>query len=450
VSITTVTYLREDVKWDFEVPGPHNYVAGGVVHHNSGKTTAGCAMVVSMALGMTPWNEKRTRFRPPIKIRICGEDQGHHLREILVPKLHEFVPKEEIKAIRKSNAGLDAYWTFKNGSTIELMSYEQDDDVFEGWDGHLVWFDEPPPRSKYIALKRGLVDHKGIALLTFTPLKEPWIYDELVTNPDRAVRFINADIRDNPYLDEGAIAEFERSLTDEEKATRIKGGWLFLQGLVYKEFNPTTHVIKPFKVPSDYTVGVAIDPHPRTEQALLFVAVDEKERAFVVHEKFAYGSPDEIADWIIDYHKHTHEIDLAIIDPASQGDKNRGDTTYDILERRLSAHGITLEFGSKDLSGGILQVRNALQSRNGLPSLYFFDNAHRTIFELTRYVWDDWRHTAGDRSAKQRPRDKDDHQMENLRRLLQHPLQHRQRGSLADYLRQANAGYSPADPIAGY
>lgn len=31
--------LRTDVIWDFEVPGYHNYIAGGVVSHNSGKTS---------------------------------------------------------------------------------------------------------------------------------------------------------------------------------------------------------------------------------------------------------------------------------------------------------------------------------------------------------------------------------------------------------------------------
>ncbi len=38
VVITSVGYIRDDVKWDFTVPGYHNYWCGGIIHHNSGKS----------------------------------------------------------------------------------------------------------------------------------------------------------------------------------------------------------------------------------------------------------------------------------------------------------------------------------------------------------------------------------------------------------------------------
>lgn len=37
--ITSIVYKREDVKYDFTVPIYHNYICGGAVHHNSGKST---------------------------------------------------------------------------------------------------------------------------------------------------------------------------------------------------------------------------------------------------------------------------------------------------------------------------------------------------------------------------------------------------------------------------
>lgn len=451
--IVAMDYLRFDWVWDFTVPKYHNYVLEGAIHHNSGKTTSLIAATVALLRGEYPWDHKRTRFRPPVRARLVGEDQGHHLREILVPKLREAIPPEWIVSCRKNNQGLDTYWTIRavdgSESTLELMSYEQDTDIFEGWSGHFVGADEPMPRDKYIALKRGLVDLDGLFMMTFTPLKEPWIYDELVTNPDKRIRFINAEITDNPFLDPKAIAEFSRSLTEEERTSRLKGGWLFLQGLVYKEFNKQTHVVPKRPIPPDYSCYVAIDTHPRTEQAVLFAAVDDKDRIFIVDERFSFGTPQEVADWIIDFHRNTHPIDgLAIIDPSSQGDQNRGDTTYDLIERRLAQFGICLETGSKDLSGGILKVRDALCSRNGLPSLFVYENCTRTIFEFGRYIWDDWKDDR--RTDKQKPRDKDDHMMENVRRLIQHPAQYRNKSALSDYLRQANAGYAASDPRAGY
>ena len=213
-TITTIEYIRDDVKWDFNVPTYHNYIVGGVIHHNSGKTHALVAAGVSLLMGEYPWTGQKLRFPGPIKVRLCGEDMGHHVKEVLLPKLKEFCPSGFVKSTRKNTQGVDAHWSFANGSTLEVLSYEQDTDIYEGWDGHVVLFDEPPPRKKYVACKRGLVDHNGICLFAFTPLKEPWIYDEIVTNPDPAYYFIQVDTLDNPHLSLAAIEEFKKSLTE--------------------------------------------------------------------------------------------------------------------------------------------------------------------------------------------------------------------------------------------
>jgi phage terminase large subunit-like protein len=416
--------------------------------NRSGKTTWNVASVVSMLLGYFPWNKRLTRFPVPVRGRLCGEDNGHHLREVLIPKLKEMVPPEALDSTRRNQQGLEAFWKFKNGSTLELMSYEQSTDIYEGWSGHFVSFDEPPPRDKYVACQRGLIDYNGICLMSLTPLKEPWIYDEIVTKGDIATRYYTVDTLDNPHLSREAIDNFERTLTDEEKETRLRGGWLFLQGLVYKDYTPGVHRIKSFDVPRDWSVYVAIDTHPRTEQALMFMAVDEKERYYVVHDVFKHGSPEEVGQWILEYHDKIHPVDMAIIEPGSQGDTNRGCSMFEIIDDILSTRRIPLELGSRDMAGGILQVKRALRSANGLPSLFVFEDCERTHYEFTRYVWEDWR--SDDKNAKQKPRDKDDHMMENLRRLIQFPVTFRDRHCLKSMVEQASMGYSPADRIAGY
>lgn len=416
--------------------------------NRSGKTTWNIASVVSLLLGYFPWNKKLTRFPVPVRGRLCGEDNGHHLREVLIPKLKEMVPASEIAFTRKNQQGLDAYWGFNNGSSLELMSYEQATSIYEGWSGHFVSFDEPPPRDKYVACQRGLIDYNGICLMSLTPLKEPWIYDEIVTKGDPTSKFFTVDTLDNPHLSREAIDSFERTLNEDEKATRLRGGWLFLQGLVYKEYNPNVHRIKAFSIPRDWSVYVAIDTHPRTEQAVTFMAVDEKERYYVCHDIFQHGSPEEVGQWILDYHDRVHPVDMAIIEPGSQGDTNRGQSMFEIIERVLSSRQIPLELGSRDLAGGILQVRRALMSPNGMPSLFFFDCCERSHYEMTRYVWDDWR--VDEKNAKQKPRDKDDHQLENIRRMIQFPVTYRDKLSMRNMIQQASAGYSPVDRIAGY
>jgi len=386
--------------------------------NRSGKTTWLITTLVSLLLGEFPWSKEATRFKSPIRARLFGEDWLHHIGQVIIPKLKEWVPLDHLAHTKKNNQGIEYLWYFKNGSILEIMTYEQATEQVEGWSGHVVAADEPMPRDKYIACKRGLVDYDGIFLMSFTPLKEPWIYDELITKGDPAVAAYGVNITENPYLTKDAIAEFERSLTDEEKEARIKGQWLHLQGLVYKEFDPKTHLVQPFKVPAHWTGYCAIDTHPRTEQAVTFAAVDEGERVFITHEVFSHAAPEEVAEWIISHHINKYKLTGGVlIEPGSQGDKNRGDSTYDIIAQKLWKFKIGLELGSKDLDGGILQVKRFLKSPNNIPSLFIFDNLDRTYYEFTHYLWGDWRKSEVDRGAKQKPKDKDDHMLENIRRI---------------------------------
>ena len=66
-----------------------------------------------------------------------------------------------------------------------------------------------------------------------------------------------------------------------------------------------------------------------------------------------------------------------------------------------------------------MAVKNELVGINNKPSLYVFNSCERTIWEFGRYQWDDWRgNSKENRSLKERPKDKDDHAMECLYRLL--------------------------------
>jgi len=187
--------------------------------NRSGKTTWLITTLVSLLLGEFPWSKEATRFKSPIRARLFGEDWLHHIGQVIIPKLKEWVPLDHLAHTKKNNQGIEYLWYFKNGSILEIMTYEQATEQVEGWSGHVVAADEPMPRDKYIACKRGLVDYDGIFLMSFTPLKEPWIYDELITKGDPAVAAYGVNITENPYLTKDAIAEFERSLTDERKGS---------------------------------------------------------------------------------------------------------------------------------------------------------------------------------------------------------------------------------------
>ena len=421
--------------------------------NRSGKSVWLITELLSLLFGIEAWSGRPMPFKAPVQARLFGEDWTHHVGMVLVPMLKEFCPKGDILRTKRNNQGVEYLWEFRNGSTLEVMTYQQPTDSVEGWSGHVVAMDEPPPRDKYIACRRGLVDHGGVLLMSMTPLKEAWIYDEIITNPRENAAVFMVDIRDNPHLSEGAIADFEASLSVEEKEARLHGKWLHLQGLVYKEWDPGVHIVEPFEggVPVNYTCYVAIDPHPRTEHAVVFMAVDRFGRCYVVDEIFRHGSPEEIGDWVVRWHRREHEIDTVVIDPAAKGDAHRGDTTYEIIDRMMGNAGIGFQAGSKDLETGIRVTKDALMGRNKTPSLFVLNHCQRTIYEFSHYIWGDWRRSAAqDRTVKQKPVDKDDHMLECIRRLLLLPAEHRQTGYIRNIVEQSKGDWKPLDAVAGY
>ena len=394
-----------------------------------------------------PPDPGKLRFDPPVKIRLLAEDMTA-LEQVQIPKLRKYVCPEWIIAKKKNSFGVETHWIFANGSVIDLLTYQQDSAMMEGWDGHVCVYDEPPPRSHYIANIRGLVDHKGISIFSMTPLKEAWIADEIVNKPDATIWTMQMHSRENPHVSKEALDEFESKLSDEEKETRLSGKFLHLQGLVFKEFDKAKHVINPFDIPPNYTCYASVDTHPRTEQAIVFMAVDPRGNQFIVSESFKHQTPDQVADTLIDFHKHTHKLELVLIEPSSQGDTNRGDSTFTIIENRLAAEQIILELGSKDLSGGILQMKDALKSKNGLASLFWFRNCERAVWEMQRYVWKDWKQAgAKDKTELNKPVDANDHLIEATRRLVQLPAVYVPPNAGSEWI---NREWTPRDEETGY
>ncbi len=264
-----------------------------------GKSTFVAILLGSSCLGYEPWSGKKSLFDgKPIKARVIGVDWEHHIKEVLVPKFEEWFSKGKYKT-KKNNIGVEYWWQFENGSVVEIMVHGQATKEHEGWSGHLVVFDEPPPRDKYIANVRGLVDNGGRCILAFTAVYEAWILDEIVRSGNPNVGCITEVPMDaNPYLSHEAIKDFESKLSDEEKKARVRGKWLQLEGLIYKEFDPSRHIIEPFEIPSDYPVVPMIDLHLSEKQAVGFYAVNPHNIIFVVDEFFENATPEELAELI--------------------------------------------------------------------------------------------------------------------------------------------------------
>lgn len=390
-----------------------------------GKTTILTLIAFSVMFGKFLWNGVKLHFRhtEPRKVRLVGQDWEKHIKMVLLPELWKWWPKNRPVKTKKNNQGIDAYWVDeKTKSSLEIMSNLQESGLHEGWSGDFIGYDEPPKREIRIANARGLIDRHGRELFAMTLLKEAWVDREVIKKilpdgrPDPVIFNVNGEIWSNVGfgITEEGVKQFESLLTDDERDARILGVPSYMSGLIYPQFSRKYrskggHLVERFEIPLDWMVDIAIDIHPREKQAVLFVATDPKGERYACDEIWAHGDGKFVAESIIKKVKYnSYRVNKVIIDPLSKGDSNNEFSVYETISNILMIYGMILEVATKDKEQGILEVRKHLKGPNQMPSLWFFDDLVRTIFEIEGYMWD---------KDTQKPQDKDDHMMENLYRL---------------------------------
>jgi hypothetical protein len=462
-------YKPEQEQVNFHASSVHTRLVVGT--NRSGKTTCGCVEDISFALGFKPWlclhlldeftleqllgeenwripQEARTPLKPPCKVLII-EDDWDTADEILVSgkddragKLTYYIPEAALACKPIKNAlGYICEYQFRNGSIIRIdteKSFVNDPNSFEGGTNDVVHYDEGKRRALRVALKRGLVDKYGYEIFTLTPLTEPWIYHEVykkaATNKDIQTFFLHAE--KNPYISKEGWQSFLETLTSDEIAARARGEWVFLKGLVYPEFSHRHvkdggNVCDPLAseyIASHCTVYFAIDPHPRQPQSVLFLAADDRGRLIVFDEIFKCSYFSELCDLIKTKYSYTVEgkerkiefreyfVARQIIDPIAF---NPDPVTGLVWADEFASCGVIVEEASKQRERGILATRAALapHSKTGERQLFIASNCIETLREIEMYVYQEWKDTQN-RSAKEKPIDRDDHMMENLYRLI--------------------------------
>lgn len=456
-------HANGDVRWRFVRTG-----------NRWGKSQCGAAEDVAWALGERPWykeGDKRRGVGIPkratkgviliydwskAKEIFTNQDKGN------LGKLFQWIPKDAFAGVEKTNSGDISVIKIKSKwggiSVIHLhtvKSFMQNPMAHESSNWDYVHVDEPIPEAMWKAYLRGLTDSKGSAWFLCTPLNEPWITDFFLPHrhvvvdekdgtkfspKDKSERYvIIGSTYDNTFLDQTAIAEFEGELTKEERECRLYGNPLVLGGLVYSRFDRTQNIYHEVpkgwetkhKPPHEYTVRYAIDPHPRTPDAVLFAATAPTGEVMFFAEYFKRQDPKELARAILEVTEGCH-VHSAIMDPAGFIENPITGTTY---ADELALYGVFLEKASKDLARGIVETNAALGEcmREGHRKMQFCDDLYETLYEFDRYEWDSKR--------LNKPVDKDDHMMENLYRLVVHGLDFvpRQDGS-PDHFPQAEIG----------
>ena len=416
-------YIPHDKQREFHLADyKTRVVLGG---NRSGKTECGTMEAWFHASGDYPdWYPKEKRFDGPTRGRIIVTDFKKGCGEVLEPKLRKWFPVDRIIKWKQYMGHLDKIeirHSTGGVSSIDVLTHEQDDMVYEGWSGHWAWFDEPPPQSKYIATKRGLVDFGGSCWMTLTPISEPWIFDTLIDRPDERVWSTVMTIYDNPHLDKANIEEYAASMPDEEKEARLTGKFRHLVGRVYKSLDASVHLMDLAKFEKiwqkQWPVWFVLDPADRREQHGIWATIDPMLNLYVFDEFCKKGTIEETSKEVLIRERsrwklHQDQI-LRILDP------NKGNTPNSVTGLKLieefAKHALYFTATVNDsLSLGHLAVMERLAYNNKIPlsvdnhpKLYFIRETTGVCWsQMNKYMWDEWRGVTKDgRSQKEVPKD---------------------------------------------
>lgn len=166
---------------------------------------------------------------------------------------------------------------------IDVMSYDQEPSQFEGSTLGLVLFDEPPPEPLWTPSIRGLRG-KGKSSVFMTPLTSAaWFYDKVVPAHQDTIVYGKMEDGCKTHGIRGHLehVEIQKQIDElmitrpDEVEARVYGRAMYLQGLIFKTFNPQIHILKESVFPGpNSTIYQVVDPHTDKPFACIWAYVD--------------------------------------------------------------------------------------------------------------------------------------------------------------------------------
>ena len=358
-----------------------------------GKTTAAIA-----ALGAMIWPEQAEDycFNAPIFENYSGYDFPKRARIVSTPKELEDIGsiQNEIKKwwpvgryqASKNKKSFFSEFKTDTGWIIDLMSYEQAVDDFEGAAIGVFIFNEPPPEPIYNAC---LARRKfgGKVLMPMTPLMSAaWIFDRLVAHDGEdgiAVVYGSTEENCKEHAENGviphqAIEDLKNSCDSDEREARLNGKFLSLSGNIFKTFNRNIHVAKEPIIPlppGDCIEHIqAVDPAIGKPLFSLWGYCDNSGYLYIYDEwpDFDFAGAKESKYVISDYAKIFREVEknqirTRILDRHFGNNRSwTGSTLKQDLDK-LGFYFIDSYSCDEEVETGIMKVKEYLSYNQSLP-----------------------------------------------------------------------------------
>lgn len=394
----------------------------------NGKTSAGCVEAFMLAMqfpGCTGVICRKTRPELKTTTQDCFFNGGGG-----DPQKGDWegCPPQLIKKFNKTEGRLELI----NGSVILFIPLDEPaklQNLNLGW--FLIDQAEEVPEEMFLMLKGRLRQLKGprCGILLANPNGHDWVWMYNVQRPGDFpdMGMVHAKTRDNRNLPKDYIASLEK-MPKSWVERFMEGSFDVFSGQIYPEFDPDVHCITPFTIPINWELVEGIDHGRRNPTAVLWAAMDEVGNIFICDEHYEAGQLVRYhASKILEKRLQYKTPMYTVIDAsAAQKDPNTGRSVVD----EYWDHGIPTIPSDRHVPARINRIAEWLMldpnhphpltgelRDEGWPHLYIFKNCVDLIEHIQQYQWKKKPPTA-DEDAKERPREKDDHDVDALGYIL--------------------------------
>jgi len=418
----------------------------------NGKTSGGCAEVFIRLMEYPGTNCIVARKTRP-ELRTTTWDML--LNGDTQPTGWRGIPKEVIKTNNKS----DLFIEFHNGSKIHGLPLD-DPKKIENYNLGLFMIDQAEEIEEDIFLKfhGRLRQHNAPreGILLFNPNGHNWLWRRFI-DPLRSSAFrrqyacVEATPFDNPNLPADYLEQFE-NLPKHWYDRFVLGSHEVFVGQIFTDFDPDRHVIDPFHIPRSWERWMCIDPGIRHEGAMVWVARDPENNCYMYREILEKDQP---VSWWADTMQELEqqrdwggpdedELDIIrLIGPEAQ---QRAQTDGRTVKGVFEEEGVDdLEIADRDPVARISRITQRLRPKpghlpplgyvdasewasddgdggesgvDGAPTLYIFRDCEKIQEYLPQYRWRPVRTNFSEEDAPEKPRKKDDHDIDCLGHIL--------------------------------
>ena len=244
------------------------------------------------------------------------------------------------------------------------------------------------------AIRPALSDKRGWAIFISSPRGYNHfyeLYDYAQSNAAEGWECWKMPTKINPYITKRELEAARREIGDDLFSQEYEAEFRKRSGLVYKEFDRSTHVIpeiEPKDIPSQWQMEIGLDFGASHPTAVLFVMFDHvTDTAYVVDEHYE-------SEWTTERHVSAimAKEDKWLMPLRRKRVKRIGDSQarQTLLDYASQGYYITPTLkGADSVDEGISDVRKRLEKDKitNKPKLFVCRNCVNTIREFENYSW---------------------------------------------------------------